>query len=533
MEPSESAELSSVEGVSSHTLEHTAVMMGSTELCSATDMPQLSAFGSDSGELAVARIDVLGLSTIQNGAMVRTALQMDFTEMTTGTMRCKETTTEGTGCGEPSSVQMSSTELATQRADFTVLPTLPMGSTEQPNIGMGSLEPYIATKNAKELSTPQSAGHSPVRRNLAETPGPPTPEMGNLTIPVLSAEGRDGAVFPNPSSVGMQHAEMLKISTEEPPKTTCFPEALPGRTGLGHASNSSGAARERVKPWRCSALEVVTMDCPESPMFGSDRLVSENPSASEETARRFSAQLATQRDGLTSFRPSLLQETTADPPKSPSAGKGRLVSRSPFVPEENTEGPQKRSRKELECLVCFNAYDVYRLPKCLACQHTFCNVCLKLLLRGEGGSWQIACPLCRVATLVSGGLIRSLPNQEDLLTRLEPPVAIPKLCPTLQSPPAPLEGLPIYRHANTASHSEGLRVATRRLAALLVILVLLLVIILLFLSTGPVRWTLCAVMALSLVLSVLLCWRPQFGGCCVNGCCIRDPQESRCSGPLP
>uniref|UniRef100_A0A803V8N7 RING-type domain-containing protein n=1 Tax=Ficedula albicollis TaxID=59894 RepID=A0A803V8N7_FICAL len=60
-----------------------------------------------------------------------------------------------------------------------------------------------------------------------------------------------------------------------------------------------------------------------------------------------------------------------------------------------------------------------KVPKLLDCQHTFCAVCLKLILRKEENIWIITCPLCRKPTFVSGGLIRTLQDKEDILERLE------------------------------------------------------------------------------------------------------------------
>uniref|UniRef100_A0A8C0V3M1 Ring finger protein 186 n=1 Tax=Cyanistes caeruleus TaxID=156563 RepID=A0A8C0V3M1_CYACU len=74
---------------------------------------------------------------------------------------------------------------------------------------------------------------------------------------------------------------------------------------------------------------------------------------------------------------------------------------------------------DMDCMICFNKYSIYRVPKLLDCQHAFCAVCLKLILRKEENTWIITCPLCRKPTFVSGGLIRTLQNKEDILERLE------------------------------------------------------------------------------------------------------------------
>ncbi|KAJ1142272.1 hypothetical protein NDU88_008599 [Pleurodeles waltl] len=389
---------------------------------------------------------------------------------------------------EQSAVRMDTTVPITARMDSTKLPILKISSTECPSVGMGytdvssvnmgPAEPSALRISPAEMSSAGMSEGGPedplaLRKRLAELPGadikdPVSAELGSSTISVPSDGEHEHAML---SSEETYHVKMLKLPAGDAADITCH-------QNLPHLRISW---QNNLKP-QASA---------------------EGESASLNIA---SSKLSTpERDGLHSWRPS--------------------------VPVETSTGCAKSSVTEMDCPVCFIAYDLYRLPKCLSCRHTFCNVCLKLLLRHEDGYWQIACPLCRMPTSVSGGLIRTLPNQEDILAQLENPTAISQVCPLPQKELPLMESSGCNR-LDTTSSSEGLNIAARRLAALLVILVLLLVIILLFLSSGPVRWTLCAVMGLSLALSVLLCWRPQLRGCCGTVSSSQDPQE-RCSVPVP
>lgn len=84
---------------------------------------------------------------------------------------------------------------------------------------------------------------------------------------------------------------------------------------------------------------------------------------------------------------------------------------------------------DLECLVCREPYSCVRPPKLLGCQHSFCAICLKLLLCVQDDTWSITCPLCRKATAVPGGLICSLRNQEAVMGLLDRPCPEVRLCP--------------------------------------------------------------------------------------------------------
>ncbi|KAL6067379.1 hypothetical protein STEG23_012472 [Scotinomys teguina] len=165
---------------------------------------------------------------------------------------------------------------------------------------------------------------------------------------------------------------------------------------------------------------------------------------------------------------------------------------------------------DLECLVCREPYNCARCPKLLSCQHTFCAVCLKLLLYVQEDTWSIPCPLCRKVTAVPGGLICSLRDQEAMVGRLALPYPEVRLCPqglvgsaTSAAGPANWTGEDDQDTANVN------RVAARRLAVHLLLLALLIVLILPFIYPGVIRWVLAIVIALALLMSTLFCCYPH------------------------
>ncbi|NIG60443.1 RING finger protein [Pontoporia blainvillei] len=176
----------------------------------------------------------------------------------------------------------------------------------------------------------------------------------------------------------------------------------------------------------------------------------------------------------------------------------------------NTAGPARGHRGStdgnLECLVCREPYSRDRLPKLLGCQHTFCAVCLKLLLCVQDDTWSITCPLCRKVTAVPGGLIYSLRDQEAVLRQLAWPGPEVQLCPQELVKPATLRtGHPSLAGEDEQDSESANCVAARRLAAHLFLLVLLIVLILPFIYPGIIRWMLSFIVALALLLSMLFC----------------------------
>ncbi|XP_007121638.1 E3 ubiquitin-protein ligase RNF186 [Physeter macrocephalus] len=189
----------------------------------------------------------------------------------------------------------------------------------------------------------------------------------------------------------------------------------------------------------------------------------------------------------------------------------------------NTAGPAGGHRGstdgDLECLVCREPYSSARRPKLLGCQHTFCAVCLKLLLCVQDDTWSIACPLCRKVTAVPGGLICSLRDQEAMLGRLARPGPEVRLCPQgLVNPATLIAGHPSLAGEDEQDTESANCLAARRLAAHLLLLALLVALTLPFIYPGVVCWMLSFIIVLALLLSMLLC-------------CGRSSQGSRCSSP--
>uniref|UniRef100_A0A8C8S8C5 Ring finger protein 186 n=1 Tax=Pelusios castaneus TaxID=367368 RepID=A0A8C8S8C5_9SAUR len=183
-----------------------------------------------------------------------------------------------------------------------------------------------------------------------------------------------------------------------------------------------------------------------------------------------------------------------------------------LVSETNDQHTSKASISDMDCLICFNKYNICRMPKLLACQHAFCEVCLKLILHNEDNTWMITCPLCRKATVVFGGLIRTLRDKEDIGGCLENP------CPDIEICLSP-EGLKgpdgcqsshaiIYENQDILNSNQT---AVRRLVLLLLLVVILIIVVLPFVFTGMIKWVLCFLLTLGMIMSLVLCCNPNFG----------------------
>lgn len=146
----------------------------------------------------------------------------------------------------------------------------------------------------------------------------------------------------------------------------------------------------------------------------------------------------------------------------------------------------------------------------ICCQHTFCAVCLKLLLYVQEDTWSIPCPLCRKVTAVPGGLICSLRDQEAMVGRLALPCPEVRLCPQRLVGSAASATRPANWTGEEEQDTVSVnRVAARRLAVHLLLLALVIVLILPFIYPGVIRWVLAFVIALALLMSTLFCCHPQ------------------------
>ena len=84
----------------------------------------------------------------------------------------------------------------------------------------------------------------------------------------------------------------------------------------------------------------------------------------------------------------------------------------------------KKEAAPTECSFCFEAYsddgDGSHVPRMLPCGHTGCHGCFTLMLRPVQPSLDrsgkpLACPVCRVVTVVKDGQASSLPKVFSLL----------------------------------------------------------------------------------------------------------------------
>ncbi|XP_023578360.1 RING finger protein 186 [Octodon degus] len=176
---------------------------------------------------------------------------------------------------------------------------------------------------------------------------------------------------------------------------------------------------------------------------------------------------------------------------------------------------QGSTEGDLECLVCREPYNYARSPKLLSCQHSFCAVCLKLLLCVQEDTWSITCPLCRKITVVPGGLICSLRDQEAVMGRLAGLCVEVQLCPQgLQRSATSRVGYPGLAGEDEQDAVTANRVAARRLAVHLLLLVLLIILILPFIYPGIIRWVLAMIIALALLIATLFCCYSHNQGSC-------------------
>ncbi|XP_010123408.1 PREDICTED: RING finger protein 186 [Chlamydotis macqueenii] len=228
----------------------------------------------------------------------------------------------------------------------------------------------------------------------------------------------------------------------------------------------------------------------------------------EESVKEMERPSDTEQDSPDAFKPAISEE---DCPNSEPAVM-LTNSNSPEVcSSEMTHQCSTATSLDMDCLVCFNKYNIYRVPKLLDCQHAFCAVCLKLILRKEETTWIITCPLCRKATAVSGGLIRTLQNKEDIMEHLENPDSNPEVH---------VSAVGLDSNSWTQASHDALnrdenvpadnRLAVQRLVLLLLLVVILTILILPFIHSGLIKWVICLMLTLGLVMSMVLCCTPKF-----------------------
>uniref|UniRef100_UPI00398F68BC RING finger protein 223-like n=1 Tax=Pristiophorus japonicus TaxID=55135 RepID=UPI00398F68BC len=87
-------------------------------------------------------------------------------------------------------------------------------------------------------------------------------------------------------------------------------------------------------------------------------------------------------------------------------------------PVESSDGT---SVGGLECTICFSSYDnIFKTPKLLKCQHTFCLECLARLMATmpTDQATDIICPLCRRQTPMPDSGTPALRTSQELLAKL-------------------------------------------------------------------------------------------------------------------
>ncbi|XP_005444052.2 E3 ubiquitin-protein ligase RNF186 [Falco biarmicus] len=228
----------------------------------------------------------------------------------------------------------------------------------------------------------------------------------------------------------------------------------------------------------------------------------------EEHLKKIETPSGTEQDGPDAINPAISERDC--PNAKPLVMLTNINPSEACSFEMNHQCPTTTSI-DTDCLVCFNKYDIYRVPKLLDCQHAFCAVCLKLILRKEESTWIITCPLCRKATFVSGGLIRTLQNKEDIMEHLENPDSNPEVH---------ISAIGLDKNSWTLTSQDVLhgdenvpadnRLAIQRLVLLLLLVVILTILILPFIYSGLIKWVICLMLTLGLVLSMVLCCTPKF-----------------------
>ncbi|XP_009901338.2 E3 ubiquitin-protein ligase RNF186 [Dryobates pubescens] len=271
----------------------------------------------------------------------------------------------------------------------------------------------------------------------------------------------------------------MERSTEKPNNAPGLPQA--GQDGPVPAEGSSGG------PLRATAAGGNRLE-----LTGEGTKETESPAGTEQggpdtfAAAPAEGECPNSKPLLTGSKPPAVCSFATSPPSSPPA------------------------HTDMDCLICFNKYNIYRVPKLLECQHSFCAVCLKLILRREQGAWLITCPLCRKATAVAGGLIRTLQDKEDIMEHLESPdsnlevhisaLGLDNTSWTLSSQDT------LYREDTAPADN---RLAVQRLVLLLLLLVILTILILPFMYSGLIKWVICLMLTLGLLMSMVLCCTPK------------------------
>ena len=76
-----------------------------------------------------------------------------------------------------------------------------------------------------------------------------------------------------------------------------------------------------------------------------------------------------------------------------------------------------KSDRKLECIICMEEYSDDVIPRFLKCGHSFCEICLKEILKSEkitNGGKKINCPKCKEECRILNGDFKNIPINYDL-----------------------------------------------------------------------------------------------------------------------
>ena len=85
--------------------------------------------------------------------------------------------------------------------------------------------------------------------------------------------------------------------------------------------------------------------------------------------------------------------------------------KSKLIPDSPPVSPKS------ECIICMEEYSDDVIPRFLKCGHSFCEICLKEILKSEkikNGGKKINCPKCKEECRILNGDFKNIPINYDL-----------------------------------------------------------------------------------------------------------------------
>lgn len=87
----------------------------------------------------------------------------------------------------------------------------------------------------------------------------------------------------------------------------------------------------------------------------------------------------------------------------------RSKARKTEIPQAKSEAPDEGDISNIDCIVCFETYDLSRrMPRRLYCGHTYCQACILRLNTVINKQRWIPCPQCRQSTPTPRGGVNML-----------------------------------------------------------------------------------------------------------------------------